>query len=889
MKNKNIKQRNSRNSESIKYALTKGLFIGIILLSSLFAKAQTQQISINLSDTTVEAIINELKKQTDINFIYNNELISKSPKVSLSITNGTVEQALKQCFKTTNLTFKKTNNTIVITPAEEGSVAPVSKPNVLTQTLRGKIIDRDSKMTLPFANVIVLNTNPMIGAPADVDGNFAIENLPVGRYSIKVSYMGYEDAVLSEILLGSAKEVVLTVEISEKVASLGEINVTVKKGEPLNEMATISAKSFSVEETQRYAASISDPARMAQAFAGVSTGDDASNEIIIRGNSPNWLLWRLEGVEIPNPNHFAEEGYSAGAVSILSSNMLSRSDFYTGAFPAEFGSALSGVFDIRLRNGNNQKNEFSFQAGVLGLDFSAEGPFKKGYDGSYLINYRYSTLSILNLANIHISENTLPNYQDLSFKVNLSTKKAGTFALWGVGGISDSDEKYLPDSTLNEDFEDGYSDNTKYGMYATGLSHTIFPDKKSYVKTVISQSMGYSSQTYDVMDSLGVLRGDFFDELKNRAVRVSSFYNRKLSSRLTLRMGAVYNELNYSYYTREIDSTQNWNTYINSADHTQLYQAYAQSKYKFSDNITFTAGLHYAHFALSNDNSLEPRLGLTFDLPKRQKLSLGYGHHSKNENLIVYFVEVEKLDGSVYMPNKDLKMSRSTHYILSYEKMLGKNMSLKAETYYQSISSLPVPNNPNKYWSPIFGGVLPEDTLANIGEGRNYGLELTLQKYFSNNYYFMFSSSLFNSEYKPADGQWYNTKYNVNYINNLVGGKEYKWGENKLLGINGKVIWSGGKRMNYPIDLEASIEEGTTVLDENVDIFSTQGSDYFRVDLGIRLHFFKEKTEHIISLDVQNLTNRANQWFEFYNKETQSIEDYPMAGLIPIVNYKIVF
>ncbi len=419
----------------------------------------------------------------------------------------------------------------------------------MRQTIRGKVFDKDSKAALPFATVYVVNTDPAIGATTDIDVYFTIENVPVGRHTLKVSFVGYAEAYIPEILLGSAKEVVLSIELSEQVQSLGGVTIVGSNGEPVNEMAIINAKQFNAEETKRYAATIGDPARMAQVFAGVSGTDDASNEIVIRGNSPNWFIFRLEGVEIPSPNHFAEEGYSSGSISILSANMLGSSDFYTGAFPAEYGNALSGVFDINLRNGNNQENEFTIQAGVLGIDLSAEGPFKKGYGGSFLFNYRYSTLSLLNDFGIQVSENTIADYQDLNFKINLPTKKAGTFSIWGIGGLSSDDEEYLPDSV--EYFDDGYIDYTKTGMYATGISHTIFTGSKSYIQTVISSSTSYSSQNFEDMDTEGQYYGSFFDDLQNNAIRLSSYFNRKVSSKLSFRTGVKLNRLNYNYYSRD--------------------------------------------------------------------------------------------------------------------------------------------------------------------------------------------------------------------------------------------------------------------------------------------------------------------------------------------------
>ena len=571
--------KNPTNSVAKRMSLIYKYFL-IIALNLLFAiavQAQSDLITLKLNDVSIETAIDEIRNQTDVSFIVNDEEISAAPKISVSLEDVTVEVVLTEILKNTGLTFEKVNNTIVIKPIKETSNISPENPDILRQTIRGKVFDKDSKAALSFATVHVLNTDPPIGSTTDIDGNFVIENIPVGRHTIKVTFVGYADAFVPEILLGSAKEVVLSIELSEQVQSLGGVTIVGSNGEPVNEMAIINAKAFNAEETKRYAATIGDPARMAQVFAGVSGTDDASNEIVIRGNSPNWLLWRLEGIEIPSPNHFAEEGYSSGAISILSANMLGSSDFYTGAFPAEYGNALSGVFDINLRNGNNQENEFTFQAGVLGIDLSAEGPFKKGYGGSFIFNYRYSTLSLLNDFGIQVSENSISDYQDLSFKINLPTKKAGTFSIWGIGGLSSDDEEYLPDSV--EYFDDGYIDYTKTGMYATGISHTIFTDKKSYVHTVFSLSNSYSSENFEEMDMEGQLYGTFFDELQNRAFRISSYYNRKFSSKLSFRTGVKLNKLNYNYYSRSrSDSTQEWNTFLNSDGKTNLYQVFAQSK-----------------------------------------------------------------------------------------------------------------------------------------------------------------------------------------------------------------------------------------------------------------------------------------------------------------------
>ena len=360
----------------------------------------------------------------------------------------------------------------------------------LTQTIRGTIVDQDSKMPLIGANVLILNTMNPQGATTDLEGYFKIENVKVGRVNLEVSYLGYETSILSEVMVTSGKEVVLNIELIESVENLNEVVVIAKldKENPLNEMATVSARSFSVEETSRYAASFYDPARMALNYAGVAIGggtDDLNNEIVVRGNSPKGVLWRLEGIEIPNPNHFSNLGSSGGGISMLSSTMLTNSDFYTGAFPAEFGNATSGAFDVRLRNGNNEKREYAFMLSVLGLEAGIEGPFSKDSNASYLLNYRYSTLGLLTQLGLNIVDDDEVTYQDLAFKISIPTAKMGTFGIFGLGGKNSASFEPAKDSIqwpLTGSDGEGFSEKETVGTI--GLSHKIAFSGKSYLQTI---------------------------------------------------------------------------------------------------------------------------------------------------------------------------------------------------------------------------------------------------------------------------------------------------------------------------------------------------------------------------------------------------------------------
>ena len=346
-----------------------------------------------------------------------------------------------------------------------------------TQTIRGKVIDVDSKSTIVGANIILLNSDTLMGAVSDVDGNFRLEKIPGGRRAIKITSIGYEDAMMSNIIVTSGKEVVLTVELREKVYTTGALEVVAEtdKTKANNDLVTVSSRNFQAEETGRYAGSRGDPSKMVANYAGVSSGNDARNDIIVRGNSPLGVLWRLEGVDIPNPNHFSAQGATGGPISMLNNNLLGNSDFLTGAFPAEYGNKTAAVFDLKLRNGNNEKSEFTGQLGINGVEIGAEGPISKKDGSSYLVNYRYSSLQLFNELGIRFGVSASPQYQDVCYKVNIPTRKTGVFTFWGIGGISelsllDSDLKSSDWSYIKKG-EDLYF---KTSMGAAGVSNLYF-------------------------------------------------------------------------------------------------------------------------------------------------------------------------------------------------------------------------------------------------------------------------------------------------------------------------------------------------------------------------------------------------------------------------------
>ena len=776
-----------------------------------------------------------------------------------------------------------------------------TKAQEFFQNIRGTITDKDSKMPLIGANIMIQNTDPVLGASTDVDGYFKIEKVPVGRHNIVVTYLGYEPAVLSSILLTTGKELVLNIDLTESTESLEEVVVIAKhdKNKPLNEMAMVSARSFSVEETSRYASSYFDPSRMAQNYAGVNLGggdDDLFNEIIVRGNSPRGVLWRLEGIEIPNPNHFGALGNSGGAISMLSSSTLSNSDFYTGAFPAEFGNATSGVFDLNMRNGNNENKEYAFMFGALGIEAAAEGPFSKNGRASYLINYRYATLGLLKAIGISPTGDVLPVYQDLSFKINVPTQKAGTFSLFGLGGANIASFTPEKDSTQwDNDFgNEGFEERQQMGV--VGLSHKLVLSETSYLKTVLAGSHEfYEEDYYELLAEQNYAKKvEEQATFKNNTFRLTSSYTNKLNAKNTIRIGGVISNMDFGYELKEFIDDQNaFRAYLDNKGTTQLYQAYAQWKHRVTQNWTVNAGFHYTRFALNGDQTFEPRLATSVKLNDKQTISAAVGLHSKPEPIAFYFLEQSLEDGSRLSPNLDLGMSKSFHSVIGYDHQLATNLRLKAEVFYQHLYDIPVTQAPNLQGSMInvrdIWDIISANEAINEGKGRNYGLDLTVEKFFSNQYYFLFTGSLYESKYTPIDGQEYNTRFNSNYQINLLGGKEFKIGKkkNNILAFNGKFIYAGGNRYT-PIDVEQSRLENRTVRFTD-RAFEGRLSDYLRFDLGVSYKIIKKRMTHSIMIDIQNVTNNQNPGGFFYNRELEKIQEYYLTGLFPVFNYRIEF
>ncbi len=768
------------------------------------------------------------------------------------------------------------------------SISMQVKGQELVQTIKGTVIDEVSEFPLIGAHIRLLNTDPIMGAVSEIDGSFKIEDVPVGRYDIEVTSIGYERSVLSNVLVHTGKNTWLNVPMSEMVGQLEEIVVvgSLPKDRPLNEMAAVSARSFSVEETRRYAGGLDDPARLATAYAGVTPLSGNYNAIVIRGNAPKGVLWRLEGIEIPNPSHFAgSEVAGGGLLTLISNQTLANSDFLAGAFPSEYGNALSGVFDMQLRKGNNENAEHTFQIGTLGIDAASEGPLSKKHNSSYLFNYRYSTLGLIEP--LLPEETSTLRYQDLSFKLNFPTN-AGEFSIWGIGGkdfgrkneelVTDPSEVELEDDI--QDFEFGFN------VGATGVSHKLNIGENTLLQTSLASSMNDLYWDKDRLNAQIELQPEIRVRSLTGQISFSSVLNHKLSSKHSMRAGVQHHQHFYDLSIREaIDHQLPLDIKANDDGWASRWQFFHQSKYKFSDMFHLNAGVHSQYFVLNDQVTLEPRAALTWNVNYNNSFSIGYGNHSQLEDMKIY----QLIDETGENPNRDLKLARAHHMVLSYDWAINDNMRLKVEPYFQYLYDVPVIADSSFSMVNFEQDWFFNTALENSGKGRNYGVDLTLEKFFSSSIYYLITGSVYKSEYLGGDGVWRDTRFDRTYAFDILGGKEWQVSgqKNKLIGINLRLNLMGGRRIS-PVDDLASIQAEEPKFDEN-NAFSETEPSVYQLDLSLTHRKNKPKSSRVWAIQIKNLLG-AEQFNGYqYNFRRGAVEEDKSVIMIPNISYKIEF
>lgn len=855
--------------------------ICIVLLLVMIQQLRAQdnvlekRISIEIVNSTIADLLNVISEKYKIYFSYDPGILNTTEKKDYKFENKPLKDIIVSVVNE-NIAFKTINKQVILYQKKTDEIKK--------QTIRGRVIDKDTRSPVIGASIVIAGTEPLRGTITNQDGYYSIQNIPVGRQTIHVSSIGYIPANFDNIMLLSAKEKILNIEMEESVSDLEEVRVYAyeRKEDALNEMATVGARSFSIEETERYAGSWGDPSRMAINFAGVVMAGDEINDIVIRGNAPSALIWQLEGLPIPNPNHFDNLGATGGPISILNNNTLSRSDFFTGAFPAEYGNGYSGVFDLHMRNGNYEKYEFTGQLSFAGFEVGAEGPLFRKNKSSFMVNYRYSMLGVV--ADMLWIDGQ-PHYQDLTYKINMPYKK-GNIAVFGFGGSSYIDFNYsFPaiDSTMLWSEIDKNGSKTAF----TGINHTHFFSNNTRIVNSIAYSVRnpYTEYAFKLNDED---KGNFdaYNDVESKYL-VSSKVISKLNRRNLIKAGvklemASVGSINYYNYVENDSIIRELNTDFRKNGLLTL-NAFADFQHKFTDNLAVNAGVHYQHFRLNKSYSIEPRIGLKYNYSEKGRIGLAYGKHCQVQSLFLYFIS----DTTI---NRNLEFTKSHQYVISHDYSFSKNLRLKIEGYYQHLYDVPVHPLDKTFSILNYGGsddIIWIDGLVNEGTGENYGVDITFEKFLSEGYYFLLTTSLFNSTYKGIDGVKRNTRYNGNYVVNVLGGYEMRIGKNSTLDFNIRCVNAGGMR-DMPIDLEKSKELHYTYYDPD-KVYEHQLKDYIRLDFRVGLVLQQKKLTHEIGFEITNLTNHKNEYTRYYNSYLDKIVSEYQQGIFPMGLYRISF
>ncbi len=777
----------------------------------------------------------------------------------------------------------------------------------ITQSITGSVQDNITGELLAGANILVIGLDPPIGTTTDVDGRFELRNIPVGLVSLRISFVGYQTVEIQNRELRSGKELNLNVFMEERVI-LGEevvIRGGVDKKGTINTMTSVSSRTFTIDETRRYAGSRGDVARMASNFAGVQVASDDRNDIVIRGNSPAGLQWRLEGLDIPNPNHYGAFGSTGGPVSMLNNNQLDNSDFLTGAFPAEYGNSLSGVFDLKLKNGNSDKYELMTMVGFNGFEVGAEGPIQRKNNSSFIANFRYSTMEVFDLMGVSFGTGTaVPKYEDFSFKINLPTKKAGVFSVYSIGGKSNIEFLDSKRDTNEVDFYggEGWDMHTGSEMAVIGVNHAISINKTALLKTAVSASYQYFFVNQDsiVPESKEIIP-HYYSNFKETRILFSTFLKKRMNAKNNFQVG-----VNVNYYMSNLQDSlfkKDMNQFITLTTykgHSSLIRPYLSWQLKLSERLVFNAGVDYMYYTFNSTSSLEPRFGVNYYLGTQSKISLGYGLHSQLLPTTVYNRETYLGNGQYAAMNHDLSLQKSHHLVLAYDWNITDFSRVKAETYFQYIFDAAVNAHDQDAYSVLNQGadfyVWNPDTLVSTGTGKNYGVELTYEHFLRHGFYALSTASLFESKYKGSDGIERNTAFNSNFVFNLLLGKEWELHKNstnpkltskkRTIGADIKLNWAGGRRYT-PIDEDQSKIEHRPVYITN-ETYARQFNNYFRTDLKIYFKHGGKKSNYEVGIDLQNLTNAQNIYSQNFNTSTGEIYYTYQLGImvIPYVRFE---
>lgn len=721
-----------------------------------------------------------------------------------------------------------------------------------TGAIRGTIADAVTKQPLPGVTILVSGTT--LGAVTDVDGAFSIERIPVGVVSLRVSFIGYNPVTKTDVVVQTSRPTLVSIELEEAVSEAAQVTIQASIFAPKSDAPT-SIRTISAEEIRRTPGGQGDISRTLLSLPGVISGADNRNDLLVRGGGPGENAYFLDGIEIPQINHFATQGATGGALGMVNVDFIASTDFYSGGFPARYGDALSSLLIIDNRPGSPDRmaGDFTISAADAGLNL--DGPL--GNKGNWFFSARRSYLQFLFQA---IGLPILPSYWDFQTKLEYNLDKNNRISFIGLGAIDNFEFDVPDDPTFEqEEIVARIFDNDQWN-YTNGLTwrHLI---KDGFVNVALSRSMNEfrfadkNEQTGDYVFQ------NTSQEAENR-LRIDA--DKRLSKQLTLGFGGgtTFARAATAFTQKPTPSTPyelNFNTSI------KLWKnfAYAQAIAKSADGkLTSTLGLRYDGNSFLKAHELSPRLSAAYTFAPNWTLSASVGVFNQSPEYLTMAVQ----QNGVYV-NQNLPYIKTMHYISGLAWQARPSLRLSVEGFYKDYRNYPVSKASGLSLANLGGdyGFVGAEPVEAIGKGRAYGLELFAQKKMVERFYGLASYAMVWSEFSDKNGTYAPSNWDIRHAFSLTGG--YRIGKKWEIGAKWRI--TSGYPFT-PYDLAKSAQE-YPITGRGVQDFSRLNTErmpgYQRLDVRVDRRFFFSKWNGVVYLDIQNVYNHQNLFSYTYTQD----------------------
>ncbi len=724
--------------------------------------------------------------------------------------------------------------------------------------VKGRVFNNANNEPIEFAKVQLVGFQK--GGFSDDLGEFYIENLAPGVYSFQASVDGFDPLVINDITITNARSVELNFPMTAS-AIQEEDNVTVV-AKPFTESkeSPVSLKTLNSTEIERLPGANRDASKVLQALPGVASPASFRNDIIIRGGAPSENKFYLDGIEVPNINHFATQGSSGGPVGLLNINFIREVDFYSGAFPANYANGLSSVISFKQKDGNKDALLANIAVGSSDIALTLDGPIGKKTD--FIFSVRRSYLQLLFSA---LKLPFLPTYNDAQFKVNYEINKKNKITVIGLGA--------LDDFVLNSSVNDGVTDVDQRELNEFFLGNIPTQDQWNY--TIGVNYLHYGKSGYQrVVASRNMLKNisqKYFNNVETEANRLLDYSSFEAENKLRFENTWIKNGfrvtsgLGYEY-ARYYNSTYN-KVVVNGAPveidfESNLYLSkiagFAQvSKSFFEKKLDLSAGLRtdlstYSASLANPLNQLSPMLSLSYRINSQWAISANVARFHQLPSYTV--LGFRNQAGDLVNKDNDLKYIRADHFVAGASFLSEFKAKFSLEGFWKNYSNYPFSINDSISLANVGSdfGIVGNEEVTSTSEGRAYGLEFLYQQKLVKGFYGILAYTFVNSEFKTKTGEYAPSSWDSKHIVSFTAGKRFKKGWE--LGF--RWLFSGGAPYT-PIDVAtSSIKQVWDVngqgLPDYDQLNQVRGSDYHQLNIRLDKRFDLKKMSLQLYLDIQN-------------------------------------